>query len=62
MDLWITITAIVGVLAPLVGAPLGVITLYLRAIRDQQTTKHYEMLQRIECLESKRYSLSGRHA
>ena len=52
MDLWITITAIVGVLTPLVGAPLGVITLYLRAIRDQQTTKHYEMLQRIECLES----------
>jgi archaellum component FlaC len=49
---------IVGVLAPLVGLPLGMITLYLRTIRDQQTTKHYEMLQRIECLENSIRGLS----
>ena len=58
MNFWVTIASIVGVLTPLVGVPLGLITLYLRAIRDQQTTKHFELLQRIECLEESIRSLS----
>ena len=58
MSFWVTIASVAVVLAPLVGVPLGMITLYLRTIRDQQTSKHYEMLQRIECLENSIRGLS----
>ena len=58
MNFWVIMASVVAVLAPLVGVPLGIITLYLRSIRDQQTTKHYEMLQRIECLETSIRGLS----
>jgi len=58
LSFWVTIASVAVVLAPLVGVPLGMITLYLRTIRDQQTSKHYEMLQRIECLETSIRGLS----
>ncbi len=35
---WEQVGVAIGVLSPLVGVPLGVITLYLRAIREHQTT------------------------
>lgn len=53
---WEQLGLVVGVLSPLVGVPLGVITLYLRAIREQQTASAGEMLRRIETLET---SISG---
>jgi hypothetical protein len=37
---WSTVGAIIGALAPLVGAPLAMIALYLRAIREAQA--HHE--------------------
>ena len=51
MTPWLVVASVVAVVAPLVGVPLGVITLYLRNIRDQQSSKHSEMLQRIQMLE-----------
>src|SRR3990172_12552351 len=42
---------IVGVLSPLVGAPLVMITLYLRAIREQQTSTMGGVSRRIEMVE-----------
>jgi len=42
----------VGVFSPLVGVPLTVITLYLRAIREHQTTTLAEVTHRIEMMES----------
>lgn len=49
---WIELGVIVGVLSPLVGVPLVAITLYLRAIRDHQTSTMREMTHRIEVMES----------
>ncbi len=51
MNEGMTVASVVAILAPLVAVPLGVISLYLRSIRDQQTSKHMETLQRIETLE-----------
>ena len=48
---WAMTASLVGVLAPLVGIPLAIIGLYLRAIRDHQTSKHAELLHRIERVE-----------
>jgi hypothetical protein len=48
---WNHLVVLVGVLSPLVGAPLGVIALYLKAIRDQQTTTMAEMSHRIGTVE-----------
>jgi cob(I)alamin adenosyltransferase len=48
---WEQTGLLIGVLSPLVGVPLGVITLYLRAIREQQTTSMSEVVRRIETLE-----------
>ena len=48
---WAIMASLVGVLAPLVGIPLAIIGLYLRAIRDHQTSKHAELLHRIERVE-----------
>ncbi|UCD29607.1 MAG: hypothetical protein JSV03_03755 [Planctomycetota bacterium] len=42
---------LIGVLSPLVGVPLIVISLYLRAIREHQTTTMAEMTHRIETME-----------
>ena len=48
---WEQLGLLVGVLSPLVGMPLGVITLYLRAIREHQTIGMAEMTRRIETME-----------
>ena len=48
---WEHIGLLVGVLSPLVGIPLMVITLYLRAIRDHQTSTMAEITHRIETME-----------
>jgi hypothetical protein len=48
---WEQLGLLVGVLSPLVGVPLGVITLYLRAIREHQTTTTNEMARRTETME-----------
>lgn len=48
---WETVGALVAVVAPLVGVPLTMITLYLRGIHDQQATKHVETTRRIERVE-----------
>lgn len=49
---WEQISLLVGVLSPLVGVPLAVITLYLRAIREHQTHAAREIGQRIQAVES----------
>lgn len=43
---------ITAVLSPLVGIPLGVITMYLRAIREHQAVSLADVTQRIATLES----------
>ncbi len=48
---WEQLAALVGVLSPLVGVPLMVITLYLRAIREHQTSTMAEITHRIETME-----------
>jgi cob(I)alamin adenosyltransferase len=48
---WEQLGLLVGVLSPLVGVPLGVISLYLRALREHQTTTMTEMVRRIETME-----------
>jgi len=47
---WEQMGLLIGVLSPLVGVPLGVITLYLRAI-EHQTNSMSEVVRRIEMLE-----------
>ena len=48
---WEQAGLVVGVLSPLVGAPLVVISLYLRAIREQQTTAMAEINHRVQTIE-----------
>lgn len=49
---WVHLGMLVGVLSPLVGVPLVMVTFYLRAIRDHQTNLMRELSHRIETLES----------
>lgn len=49
---WEQLGALVGILSPLVGVPLTVITLYLRAIREHQTAGMAEVTHRIETMEA----------
>jgi len=49
---WEQAGLVVGVLSPLVGAPLIVITLYLRAIREHQTATMTEINHRIQTIET----------
>ena len=49
---WEQAGLVVGVLSPLVGAPLIVITLYLRAIREHQTVTMAEINHRIQTIET----------
>lgn len=49
---WEQLALIIGVLSPLVGVPLAVISLYLRAIREHQTVTMAEMSHRIETMEA----------
>ena len=48
---WGQLGLLVGVLAPLVGVPLMMITLYLRAIREHQTSTMAELTRRIDTME-----------
>ena len=47
-----TLGALVAVLGPLMGVPLTVIVMYLRAIREGQTSRQAQADQRIEAVES----------
>lgn len=49
---WHSLGPMLAVLAPLVGVPLGVITFYLRGLREQQVSWHSELLRRFESLEA----------
>lgn len=49
---WDQATLVVSIISPLVGVPLTVITLYLKAIREHQTTTMAEVTHRIETMES----------
>jgi len=49
---WEQLALLVVVLSPLVGVPLTVISLYLRAIRDHQTSTTTEMANRIETMDA----------
>ena len=40
-----------GLLSPLVGVPLVVISMYLKVIRDHQTTTLAELTHRMEAME-----------
>jgi len=51
VDYWLPMATMLAALAPLVGVPLGVITLYLRSIRDQQSARHGELVQRMGTME-----------
>jgi hypothetical protein len=48
---WEMTATLVAVLAPLVGVPLSVMTLYLRAIREDQASRGRDAARRIETLE-----------
>lgn len=48
---WDQLAVVVGALSPLVGVPLVMITLYLRAIRDHQTHSMASVSHRIEIIE-----------
>lgn len=48
---WEQIGIVVGALSPLVGVPLVMITLYLRAIREHQANAMNNMCHRIETIE-----------
>ncbi|HOW72644.1 MAG TPA: hypothetical protein PKY77_18750 [Phycisphaerae bacterium] len=49
---WEQTAVLVGILSPLVGTPLAMITLYLRAIRDQQASGISMLTRRIQTMES----------
>ncbi len=49
--IWEQAGLVVGVLSPLVGVPLVMITLYLRAIREHQTATMAEINHRIQTIE-----------
>lgn len=55
---WEMISAFVGVLSPLVGVPLLIITFYLRAIREHQTTAMAEVARRMDAMEASIRNLS----
>jgi hypothetical protein len=48
---WEQAGVLVGILSPLVGVPLLMITLYLRAIREHQASTKAEITQRIQTME-----------
>jgi len=54
---WEQAGLVVGVLSPLVGAPMIVITLYLRAIREHQTATMAEINHRVQTIEAALHDL-----
>jgi len=49
---WEQLALLVGVLSPLVGVPLMVISLYLKEIREHQSATMEDMAHRIETMEN----------
>ena len=49
---WEQMALLVGLLSPLVGVPLAAITLYLKGIRDHQTTTMAEFTRRLDAMEA----------
>ncbi len=49
---WQQVGVVVSVFSPLVGVPLAVITLYLKAIREHQATTLVELAHRIDTMEA----------
>ncbi len=47
-----TLATFLGVLIPLVGAPLTVIVFYLRSLREHQVSWHAEFIRRVEVVEA----------
>lgn len=56
---WEQTAVLVGILSPLVGTPLAMIALYLRAIRDQQAVGMGELGRRIQTIECSIRELAG---
>ena len=52
MSFWQLITAMIATVSALVGAPLGAILFYLRAIREDQHARQAAVDQRLGALES----------
>jgi len=48
---WQQVAVIVSVFSPLVGVPLGVITLYLKAIREHQAKTMADLAHRMDTME-----------
>jgi hypothetical protein len=59
---WDQVGALVGVLSPLVGAPLVMIALYLRGMREHQTSTLTEITRRIDTIEASMRHLLRRTA
>ncbi len=51
-NIWESPGALLAVLTPLVAVPLTVITFYLRSLREQQGSRHSEIVHRLEQSES----------
>jgi len=49
---WEQVALVVGVLSPLLGVPMAMIALYLRAIRDHQTSGIGEIKHRIQIMDA----------
>ncbi len=47
-----TLGPLVAVLAPMIGAPLGLITFYLRALRENVAQSHTALARRVDAIES----------
>lgn len=59
---WEQLGLLVGVLSPLVGIPLMVITFHLRAIREHQSNTLTELTRRIDAMETSIRDLCRRTA
>ncbi len=57
---WDYVGTVIAVAAPLVGAPLAALTLYVRTLRDHVTGKLTELTQRVDHLDGVFETLSQR--
>lgn len=60
MPNWTHIAAFLAIAAPVAGVPLTLITLYLRALRDQYTGRVAELASQVERLAAQSHALSHR--
>lgn len=56
---WSEASVALGVLTPLIIVPLGVITFYLRGLREQQRASQADLSRRIERLDEAQRSMAG---